>query len=84
MAHVVADAHLEEDARAPLLEAILALGRAHSVEQRLLEPSLVSETMLPLSPAWKQTLPLLRQFIVEAAHPCRPVLEALTGLLPAP
>ncbi len=81
MARVVADAGLEEDARAPLLDAILALSRAHAVEQRLPEPALVNEAMLPpLSPSWKQALPLLREFTLDAAHPCRPVLEAMSSL----
>jgi len=82
MARVVAEAGLEEDARAPLLEAILALSRAHAVEQRLPEPALVNEAMLPpLSPCWKQALPLLRQFTVDAAHPCQPVLQALGAFI---
>ncbi len=83
MARVVAEAGLEEDARAPLLDAILALSRAHAVQQRLPEPTLVSAAMLPpLSPSWKQALPLLREFTLDAAYPSKPVLEALGCFLP--
>ncbi len=83
MARVVAEAGLEEDARAPLLEALLALGRASAVEQRLPEPALVNEVMLPpLSPCWKEALPLFRQFSADAAHPCKPVIDALAAFVP--
>ncbi len=83
MARVVAEAGLEEDARTPLLDCILALSRAQAVEQRLPEPRLVNEALLPpLSPSWKEALPLLRQFSLNAAHPRRPVLEALRAFVP--
>ena len=39
MARVVAQAGLEEEARPPLLDAILALSRAHAVELRAPEPA---------------------------------------------
>jgi len=79
LARVVADAGLEDEARAPLLDAILALSRAQAVEHRLPEPALVQEAMLPpVSPSWKEALPLLRQFTIDTAHPCRPVLQALS------
>ncbi|HEY5910294.1 MAG TPA: DEAD/DEAH box helicase [Verrucomicrobiae bacterium] len=78
MARVVAQAGLEEEARPPLLDAILALSRAHAVELRAPEPASVNETLLPpLSPSWKQSLPVLRQFAQDAAQPCQPVIQAL-------
>lgn len=83
MARVVLQAGLEEDVRVPLLDAILALGRAFAVEQRLPEPNLVHEALLPpISPSWDGSLPLLREFSIESTHPGAPVLEMLSRLLP--
>ena len=82
MARVVLAAGLEEDVRAPLLDALLAMGRAFAVEQRLPEPTLVHEALLPpISPSWESNLPLLREFSIESAHPCAPVLEVLSRLV---
>ena len=78
MARVLSDAGLIEEARAALLEGILPLGCALAIEQRFPEPASLDDTLLPpLSPCWKEALPLLRGFAGDAARPCQPVLEAL-------
>ena len=42
------------------------------------EPASLDDTLLPpLSHCWKEALPLLRQFSMDAARPCQAVLEAL-------
>jgi hypothetical protein len=82
MARVVAEAGLEEDARSPLLDAMLAMSRAFAVEQRLPEPALINESLLPpLSPSWKQALPTLREFTIDSSKSCLPVLQALEPLV---
>ena len=84
MARVLSDAALNEEARASLLEAVAPLGCALALQHRLPEPASLSDALLPpLSPCWKDALSLLRQFVADAAHPCRPVLEALTSLAQA-
>ena len=78
MARVLCDAGLSEEARAALLEAVLPLGCALALQHRLPEPASLDDALLPpLSPCWKEALPLLREFTADAAHPCQPVLEAL-------
>jgi len=82
MARVVLGAGLADDCRAPLLEGILALGRAFAIEQRLPEPALVHEALLPpVSPSWQSALPILREFSIDSTQACSPVLEALAGLV---
>src|SRR5207237_10643321 len=79
MARVLSEAGLAEEARTAMLEALPALGCALAAEQRLPEPSSLHDALLPpLSPCWKEALPLLRQFTCEPALPCAPVLEALS------
>jgi hypothetical protein len=81
MARVLCEAALNEEARASLLEAVPPLGCALALQYRLPEPTSHSEALLPpLSTCWKDALGLLRQFVADAAHPCQPVLEALTPL----
>ena len=78
MARVLCDAGLSEEARAALLEAVPPLGCALAVEHRFPEPASLDDALLPpLSPCWKEALPLLREFTADAARPCQPVLEAL-------
>jgi hypothetical protein len=52
-----------------------------AVEQRLPEPASVNDALLPpLSPGWKNALPLLHEFVCDDARPCLPVLEALASI----
>ena len=78
MAHVLCDAGLSEEARAALLEAVPPLGCALALQHRFPEPASLDDALLPpLSPCWKEALPLLREFTADAARPCQAVLEAL-------
>jgi hypothetical protein len=78
MARVLCDAGLNEEARASLLEAVPPLGCALAVQHRFPEPASLDDALLPpLSPCWKQALPLLREFTSDTARPCVALLEAL-------
>ena len=78
MARVLSEAGLSEEARAALLEAVPPLGCALALEHRFPEPASLDDALLPpLSPCWKQALPLLREFTTDAARDCLAVLEAL-------
>jgi hypothetical protein len=81
MARVLNDAGLVEEARAALLEGLVPLGCALALHHRLPEPAALKDALLPpLSPCWKEALPLLREFTAETTRPCEPVLEALAPL----
>jgi hypothetical protein len=78
MARVLCDAGLSEEARAALLDAVPPLGSALALLHRFPEPASLDDALLPpLSPCWKEALPLLRAFTTDAAHPCQALLEAL-------
>ena len=80
MARVLNEAGLGEEARSALLETMLPLGCAFAVEQRLPEPASLNDALLPpLAAAWKDALPIVREFAWDNARPCAPVLEALRG-----
>lgn len=80
MARVLLDGGLPEEARAPVLDGALSLGRALAAEARLLEPTSLDEALLPpLSHAWKETLPQLRAFVSDGTQPLPPLLERLAG-----
>jgi hypothetical protein len=84
MARVLSDAALNEEARASLLEAVAPLGCALALQHRFPQPASLNDALLPpLSPCWKDALGPLRQFVADAAHPCQPILEALTSLTQA-
>jgi len=77
MAHLLGEGGLAEEARAALLEAILPLGQALAIENRLPEPAKLEEALLaPLAQAWGTALTPVRQFAAdsgtpwEAAHTC--------------
>jgi hypothetical protein len=79
VAGVLAGGDLAEEARLALLDAIEPLGHALAVENRLPEPQSLEDALLPpLGPAWKEALPLVRNFLRDPAQPVRPVLNALT------
>ena len=78
MARVLCDAGLSEEARAALIEAVPLLGCALALQHRFPEPASLDDALLPpLSSCWKEALPLLREFTIDAARPCQAVLEAL-------
>src|SRR5437660_6062405 len=77
MAKLLGEGGLEEEARAPLREAIHNLARALAVENRLPEPASLDDALLPpLSHCWNEALPLLRSFVAEALQPWKPVADA--------
>ena len=81
MARVLNEAGLSEEARSALLEGMLPLSCALAVEQRLPEPASLNDALMPpLSPWWKDALPLVREFSGDSTRPCLPLLEALTPL----
>jgi hypothetical protein len=78
MARVLCDAGLSEEAHTALLDALPPLGCALAIQHRFPEPASLDDALLPpLSPCWKEALPLLRAFTTDAARPCEGVLEAL-------
>jgi hypothetical protein len=84
MAKLLGEGGLDEEARAPLQDAIHNLARALAVENRLPEPARLDDALLPpLSHCWNEALPLLRGFIAEASQPWKPVAEALDKMAPA-
>jgi len=61
-----------------LLDAVPPLGCALALQHRFPEPASLDDALLPpLSPCWKEALPLLRAFTSDAACDCLAVLEAL-------
>jgi hypothetical protein len=85
MARVLCDAGLSEEARAALLDAVPSLGCALALQHRFPEPASLDDALLPpLSPCWKEALPLLREFTTDSARPCQALLEALTPFAAEP
>jgi len=78
MAKLLGGGELVEEARAALLDAALALGRALAVEARVPEPPTLEVALLPpLSHNWKEALPALRDYVSDISHPWQPVLAKL-------
>ena len=78
MAALLAGGGFSEEARAALVDAVLPLGCALAVENRLPEPASPQDALLPpLSLAWKDALPILREFIQDASKPVAPAAAAL-------
>jgi hypothetical protein len=78
MAGVLAGGDLREEARLALLDAIEPLGCALAVENRLPEPQSLEDALLPpLGSAWKEALPLVRNFLRESSQPVPPIISAL-------
>jgi hypothetical protein len=81
MARVLGEGGLEEEARAALLEALVPLGRALAIENRLPEPGTPKQALVPpLAICWKDALAPLRQFSCDVAAPWRPLAESLSSL----
>ncbi|MGD0812178.1 MAG: hypothetical protein ABSA83_01120 [Verrucomicrobiota bacterium] len=78
MAAVLAGGGLTEEARAALLEAVLPLGCALAVENRLPEPASTQDALLPpLGLLWKDALSILRAFVQDASQPVVSAAAAL-------
>jgi len=81
MARLLGEGELSEEARMALLEAVLPLGRALAIENRLPEPAGVDEVLLPpLAHQWRDALTPLRDFAINAAAPWKPVAECLSAI----
>ena len=81
MARVLGEGGLDEEARAALLEALVPLGRALAIENRLPEPGTPKQALVPpLAICWKDALAPLRQFSCDVAAPWRPLAESLSSL----
>jgi superfamily II DNA or RNA helicase len=84
MARLLANGGMSEEARPPLLEAALALGRALAVEARLPEPGSLDEALLPpLAGAWGPQLGTVREFVAQAGAETNAMLNTLGALLGA-
>jgi hypothetical protein len=78
MAAVLAGGGLSEEARAALLDAVLPLGCALAVENRLPEPASLQDALLPpLGLVWKDVLSILRDFVQDPSQPVAPAVAAL-------
>ncbi len=81
MACLLGQGDLSEEARTALLEAVLPLGRALALENRLPEPASLEETLLaPLAHTWREALGPLRHFAGDAAAPWQPVAARLSAI----
>ena len=84
MARLLAGGDLVDEARQALLEAVLFMGRALAVENRLTEPAEVNEaTALPAAICWKGALPAVRGFVSAPEQELAPVLGELGKMLEA-
>jgi hypothetical protein len=86
MARLLGGGGLEEETRAPLLEAAFEMARALAVENRFPEPATLDQALLPpLSPAWGEALTPLRAYHADPAHPWLAIVTALEQMpaLPA-
>jgi hypothetical protein len=78
MARVLGDGDFAEDARAPLLDAIMLRGRALAIESRFDPPRDVEEALrLPFAGSWKSSLPLLLEFAASPDADWRNAAEEL-------
>jgi hypothetical protein len=78
-ARVLADGDLDEEARQALMDAIEPLGRALAVENRWPEPQSLEDALLPpFGGAWKEALPVVRNFLREPSQSVTRIVSALT------
>jgi len=81
MARLLGEGGLDEEARVALLDVVHPLACALAIEKRLPEPANAQQSLLaPLSTCWKTALLPLRQFVVDAARPWKPVADCLTAM----
>jgi hypothetical protein len=82
MGRLLGEGELLDEAREALLAAILDLGRALAIEQRIPEPTELKDTLLPpLALYWGSAVPVLRDFLADASSKWKAVAEVLDGLL---
>ena len=85
MARLLAGGGMSEEARGPLLEALLFVARALAVENRLPEPAGTEEALLPpLAMHWNNALPVLRGYVSDPASSWQAAAEALQQILNGP
>ena len=78
MATVLAGGGLPEEGRAALMDAVIPLGCALAVENRLSEPASLQDALLPpLGLVWKDALSILRAFVQDASQPVAAAAAAL-------
>jgi hypothetical protein len=84
MARLLAEGGMTEEARPPLLDAALALGRALAIEARLPEPDTIGEALLPpLAAAWGVRGGAIREFVANEGANCKAATDSLDELLAA-
>jgi len=81
MARLLGDGGMDDEARSALLEAVQPLASALAIENRLPEPAIADQALLPpLSICWKDALTPLRQFTSDSAASWKPVVECLAAV----
>jgi superfamily II DNA or RNA helicase len=84
MARLLTDGGLADEARAPLVDAAVALGRALAVESRLPEPGALDEALLPpLASAWGAHAVTIRNFHEQPTADACGATEVIALLLQA-
>lgn len=82
MARLLVDGGLADEARAPLLEAALALARSLAIEARLPEPGTLEEALRPpWFSAWGSHASSVHEFATQAEANLAPVANTLAALL---
>ncbi len=82
MARLLAGGGMAEEARAPFLDAALALSRALAIENRLPEPAAIEDALQPpLAAVWGAPIAILRDFANQPAAEGEALAGALDGLL---
>ena len=85
MARLLADGGLPDEARAPLLDAALAMSRALAVETRVPEPGALDDIMSPpLAAAWGKHAVAIQDFMAQPATAGGKAVRAMEELLGIP
>jgi hypothetical protein len=83
MARVLGEAGLDDEARAPLLDALLAQARSFAVQYRLVEPDGLGDAFAPpLMRAWGPGLGVFQSFAHDSSASWRAAIEALAAINP--
>jgi len=81
MARVLGEAGLDDEARAPLLDALLAQARSFAVEYRFVQPDCIGDAFPPaLARAWGPALGVLQGFALDSTASWHAAIEALTAI----
>ena len=81
MARLLGDAGMDDEVRAPGLDAALALARALAIENRMPEPAKLEDAFVPpFSRVWGQALGTVHGFVRDPGSPWRPAVDALQAL----